>query len=113
MLYELEATCTETGEVRYRTYTRSKKLADLFAKIPKLQYSDSGHGVVFSSVEVRRRRKPDLVYLTDHVRRALCVHTWKPVTFDEETGKGTWRCKKCGAERERTAAILCKEPISE
>lgn len=33
-------------------------------------------------------------------------HNHKPVSFDESTGKGVWRCK-CGDEVERTAQFMC------
>jgi len=71
MLYELEAFNTETyTDVRYRAYTTSKKKADAFASIPKIQFTDSGHGIVFSSRQVSKRRS-NIGYLTEYMRKYL------------------------------------------
>lgn len=48
--YELIAYSTESvgpGSVRYRDYTTSLVIANRFNAIPKIQFTDSGHGVVF------------------------------------------------------------------
>jgi len=49
MVYELLAYNTDCrySDIRYRSYTTSFKKAQLFEKIPKIQFTDSGHGVVF------------------------------------------------------------------
>ena len=59
MIWSLEAYNTETRTVLYRKYTSSKRLAEKFKLIPKIQFSDSGHGIVFSSFrhEGRGRRR--------------------------------------------------------
>lgn len=48
MIWELEGYDTELREARCREYTRSQRTADLWVRIPRLQFSDSGHGVVFT-----------------------------------------------------------------
>jgi hypothetical protein len=35
--------------VRHRQYTTSERTADLFKRIPRIQFSDSGHGIVFTA----------------------------------------------------------------
>jgi hypothetical protein len=59
-VYVLEAYNTDSrypDDVRWREYTNSKKRAELFNKIPKIQFSDSGHGVVFWAREHKGKRK--------------------------------------------------------
>ena len=60
-IYLLEAYNTDSRysqDIRYREYTASKKRAELFNKIPKIQFSDSGHGICFSAIEHRGHRLP-------------------------------------------------------
>jgi hypothetical protein len=61
MVWELIGFSTEErGEnaVRYRTYTTSTKTARLFDRIPRIDFTDSGHGIVFGAHEHRGKRKP-------------------------------------------------------
>ena len=70
MIYVLEAYNTDSryrDDVRYREYTSSKKKAELFNKIPKIQFSDSGHGIVFYAHEHKGQRKPPITELRDYV----------------------------------------------
>ena len=74
MVYELEAyntDCRYTQDVRYRQYTSSKKKADAFNKIPKIQFTDSGHGIVFHAHETSGKRKPTISLLRDYVEKNL------------------------------------------
>ena len=75
MIYELEAYNTDRrfDDVRWREYTASRKKADLFARIPKIQFSDSGHGIVFSSRLHTGKRKPEIRILAEYVRAQLEV----------------------------------------
>lgn len=58
MIWELVAFNTErSDDIRYFDYTKSKRKAEAFAKIPKIQFTDSGHGVVFVAREVKSRTK--------------------------------------------------------
>jgi hypothetical protein len=71
MVYELIGFNTDSryrDDVRWREYTTSEKRADEFGQIRKVQFSDSGHGIVFSAVPLKpgQRRKP--------IRRALMSH---------------------------------------
>ena len=57
MIWELIGYSTEErGEhaVRHREYTSSRRRAEDFACIPRLDFTDSGHGVVF----LARRKQP-------------------------------------------------------
>lgn len=45
-------------DVRHREYTTSAKKAALFEQIPRIQFTDSGHGVVFVARPHRGPRKP-------------------------------------------------------
>lgn len=70
MTYELVAYNTDSrypDDVRYREYTSSKKRADLFNKIPRIPFSDSGHGIVFSVREHTGKRKELRDELSDYV----------------------------------------------
>lgn len=70
MVYELVAFNTDSrypNDVRYREYTSSKKRAESFNKIPKIQFSDSGHGIVFSAGEHKGKRKPRIHTLSSYV----------------------------------------------
>ena len=74
MVYELEAyntDCRYSQDVRYRAYTTSKKKADAFDKIPKIQFTDSGHGIVFNAREFVGRRKSNIYTLRDYVNKHL------------------------------------------
>jgi len=60
MIYELLGYSTEErGEaaVRHREYTKSKTKADLFASLKRIQFSDSGHGIVFTAGPLSGSRK--------------------------------------------------------
>ena len=76
MTYELVAyntDCRYQQDIRYREYTNSKKRAEQFNKIPKIQFTDSGHGIVFHSRELkfREHRKPTISILRDYVQEHL------------------------------------------
>jgi hypothetical protein len=76
MRYELEAyntDCRYQNDVRYREYTISAKRAEAFNKIPKIQFTDSGHGIVFHSREMKPRepRKQTINILSEYVRKHI------------------------------------------
>lgn len=76
MLWMLEAYNTESPglgviDVRYRSYTTSQKRADAFERIPKIQFTDSGHGIVFHAISVKSRRLPEIMTLRDYVRKHM------------------------------------------
>jgi hypothetical protein len=61
MVWELVAYNTDarhTSDVRHREYTSSKRTAELFARIPRIQFTDSGHGIEFSARPHRGKRQP-------------------------------------------------------
>ena len=71
MVWELMAYNTDgryPHDIRYRGYTSSKEVADLFQRIPKIQFSDSGHGIVFQAWAHKGRRKPIVTDLCEYVR---------------------------------------------
>ena len=72
-LYELVAYNTDCryDDVRYRSYTSSKKKAEAFDKIPKIQFTDSGHGIVFCVREHSGYKKPNINTLSDYVREHI------------------------------------------
>jgi hypothetical protein len=70
--YELVGFNTDAryrDDVRWREYTTSAKRADEFGQIRKIQFSDSGHGIVFEARELPpgARRKPVVHGVTSHV----------------------------------------------
>jgi len=78
MVYELIAyntDCRFPQDIRYREYTTSKKRAEAFEKIPKIQFTDSGHGIVFNAREMKsgEHRKQVIsicgVYVREHLAR--------------------------------------------
>jgi len=73
MVYELIGFNTDQryDDVRYRSYTSSQKRAELFKQIPKIQFGDSGHGIVFSAREHKGKRKPTVTNLGYYVNEQL------------------------------------------
>jgi hypothetical protein len=77
--YVLEMRSTANwDDVRYREYTTSAKKAQLFRSVPKVQFTDSGHGIVPSVSEHHGRRKPRNLMLADHVRDYMKAVSMKP-----------------------------------
>ena len=73
-VYELVGFNTDSRyreDVRYRTYTTSERRAKEFDQIDRIQFSDSGHGIVFSARPHRGRRLPECRTVSDHVQREL------------------------------------------
>lgn len=72
-LWMLVAYNTENSlDARYRIYSRSASRAAAFGKIPKIQFSDSGHGIVFNAREVPQKTLPEIYgqnSVRDHVRQ--------------------------------------------
>lgn len=69
-VYVLEAYNTDSRyptDIRYREYTTSEKRAGLFRKIPKIPFSDSGHGICFSATEHKGHRLPRQTQLSTYV----------------------------------------------
>lgn len=74
MLYELKGYGTDSRyypDIRYREYTTSRKRAEMFSKIPKIPFSDSGHGIVFCSNLHIGNRKPVVSALRDYVFKEM------------------------------------------
>ncbi len=74
----LEACGTDShygDDVRYRAYTTSRKRAEAFGRIPRIQFTDSGHGIVFHATELlpRRKRLPLRHGLSDYIREHMEV----------------------------------------
>lgn len=71
MTWMLEAYDTGFREVRHRSYTNSKRKADAFAALPRIQFTDSGHGVVFTAEEIDpgTKRLPTRRLLNDYLRQ--------------------------------------------
>lgn len=66
---ETELRSTESwGDCRYRDYTTSAKKAEAFQNIPKIRFTDSGHGIVPSVNIHHGRRLPTIRVLADYVR---------------------------------------------
>jgi hypothetical protein len=74
MIFELLGYSTEEhGEdaVRYRAYTSSYRKADAFAKIKRINFTDSGHGIVFVAEKKTGPRKPTRYGCEAHVKAEL------------------------------------------
>lgn len=75
-LYELTGHNTDSRyaqDLCYREYTTSKARAEAFGKIPKIQFSDSGHGIVFRVKEHKGQRKKRIYAVDAHVQKHLHV----------------------------------------
>lgn len=71
-VYCLEMRSTaDWQDVRYREYTTSARKAEAFKRVPRIQFTDSGHGIVPFVREHKGRREPCIRVLADHVREAL------------------------------------------
>jgi hypothetical protein len=72
-MFKLEMRNTERWEdVRYRAYTSSRKKADEFmAKVTKIGFTDSGHGLVPTVSECKSRTEPAIYIQDAHVRACL------------------------------------------
>ena len=71
LLEAFNTDCRYRDDIRYRAYTTSQRKADLFKQIPKIQFSDSGHGIVFSAREHTGRRERSIYTLADYVRENM------------------------------------------
>ena len=76
MVYELFAYNTDSrysNDIRYREYTTSRKKAEAFNRIPKIQFTDSGHGICFGYRIHIGSRKPRIYSLNDYVKKNLSL----------------------------------------
>jgi hypothetical protein len=64
---ELRSTANWEGDIRYRAYTKSLKTVERFKTISKIQFSDSGHGIVPVVSEDKFNRKPTIRTLWEYV----------------------------------------------
>lgn len=60
-----------SDDVRHREYTTSQTKAELFDRIPKIQFTDSGHGIVFSATPHSGKRLP--TRRMDYVREQMAI----------------------------------------
>jgi argonaute-like protein implicated in RNA metabolism and viral defense len=78
--YCLEMRSTQNWQdVRYREYTTSSKKADLFKQVPKIKFTDSGHGIIPVVKEHSGRREPRNMMLQDHVLAAIIELNAAPI----------------------------------
>lgn len=61
----------DKNDVRYRRYTSSLRTKQAFERIPKIQFTDTGHGIIFSADQVESRRAPVVTILDKHVNAEL------------------------------------------
>jgi hypothetical protein len=59
------------SDVRYREYTTSSRKASLFKLVPRINFTDSGHGIVPVVREHSGRKEPRNMLLADHVRDSI------------------------------------------
>jgi hypothetical protein len=71
-------------DIRYREYTTSKRKAELFKKVPRIRFTDSGHHIIPVVNEHHGRRQPRNMLLQDHVVDAIVAlskaNTRPPIT---------------------------------
>lgn len=85
----LEAYGTDSrypDDVRHRSYTTSRRKAEAFGRLPKIQFTDSGHGIVFHAEELApyTRRLPERHGLSDYIEANL--YSPFPMTRREPEG---------------------------
>lgn len=102
--------CRYQSDVRYRSYTRSERLARMFGQIPKIGFNDSGHGIVFVARENNGRpKRPEVRIVADWVNeqlRALAASTKPKRDNLRPTGR------RLVAKRERWLVIdPCNTPV--
>lgn len=77
-------------DIRYREYTSSVKKAELFKGVPRIDFTDSGHGIVPHVREHRGRREPRNMLLADHVQEYITAkgrEVKRPDKLREENAK--------------------------
>lgn len=57
--------------VRHREYTTSERTATLFSLIPRIDFTDSGHGIVFDARPHRGGKKT--IRRMEHVRKHMAL----------------------------------------
>lgn len=71
-MYVLEMRSTANYEdCRYRSYTSSERKAEAFKAVPRIPFTDSGHGIVPYVHEHSGPRLPLITVLADHVRAGM------------------------------------------
>lgn len=65
----------EWTDVRYRAYTTSIQRAELFKRVPKIQFTDSGHGIVPCVKEHHGKRKLRILILDEYVNDSIRAMT--------------------------------------
>lgn len=71
-IYCLEMRSTANwDDVRYREYTSSIRKAEAFKAIPKIQFTDSGHGIVPVVKDAPKRREKPISSLREYVTENL------------------------------------------
>lgn len=82
-VYCLEMRNTQDwSDVRYREYTSSKDRAERFKLVPKIKFTDSGHGVVPSVREHKGRRELANNCLRGYVREHMDEAMNKTIELD-------------------------------
>ena len=59
------------NDLRYREYTSSRRKAELFQKVPRISFTDSGHGIVPHVREYSGRREPLNMMLANYVQEHI------------------------------------------
>lgn len=73
-VYCLEMRSTANwDDVRYREYTTSARKAKAFEAVPKIQFTDSGHGIVPVVKDHRGRKAKPISDLRQHIIDSLKV----------------------------------------
>jgi hypothetical protein len=73
-VYCLEMRSTANwDDVRYREYTTSVRKAEAFKKVPKIPFSDSGHGIIPVVKDHTGRKDKPITALREHVTSNLKV----------------------------------------
>ncbi|PBB75175.1 hypothetical protein CK227_10305 [Mesorhizobium sp. WSM4308] len=76
------------SDCRYRAYTTNAKKAENFRGLPKIRFTDSGHGIVPSVHEHKGRREREIRTLSDYVQERLpTADKPKTVTFTVKFSK--------------------------
>lgn len=72
-IYRMEIRNTQDwSDCRFRAYTTSRFKSEVFMeKVKKIQFTDSGHGLVPTVSDVKSRKRDTISILADHVRGCI------------------------------------------
>lgn len=89
---ELRSTANWNTDIRYRQYTTSEKTVRFFKTFPKINFTDSGHGIVPSvSLVSGSKRKPNIRSLWEEVEAHYLKCAKEAEGAQKKAARGAYR----------------------